>query len=57
MLYPQSMGSAEHWELPGKELETGTGRSENHLGEKIDCISSSVLRSNWGSKGTKFDNL
>ncbi|KAK8624953.1 hypothetical protein V6N13_089837 [Hibiscus sabdariffa] len=52
-----SMESAKHWELPGEELGTGTRRSENHLNGGIDCISSFVLHSNWGSKSTKFDNL
>ncbi|KAK8557543.1 hypothetical protein V6N12_009774 [Hibiscus sabdariffa] len=51
------MESAKHWELPGEELGTGTRRSENHLNEGIDCISSFVLHSNWGSKSTKSDNL
>ncbi|MCD7473333.1 hypothetical protein HAX54_015118, partial [Datura stramonium] len=49
-------GSAKHWELPGKELGTGTRRSENHLNRGIDCISSFVPHSNWGSKSTKFDD-
>ncbi|KAL8101445.1 hypothetical protein AgCh_033369 [Apium graveolens] len=52
-----SMESAKHWELPGEELETGTRRSENHLNGGIDCISSFVPHSNWGSKSTKFDDL
>nr|QGW48403.1 hypothetical protein [Raphanus sativus]QGW48640.1 hypothetical protein [Raphanus sativus] len=57
MLHPRSMESAKHWERPGEELGTGTRRSENHLNGGIDCISSFVLHSNWGSKSTKFDNL
>ena len=57
MLHPRSMESAKHWELPGEELGTGTRRSENHLNRGIDCISSFVLHSNWGSKSTKFDDL
>ncbi|KAI3666476.1 hypothetical protein L1987_89014 [Smallanthus sonchifolius] len=52
-----SMESAKHWELPGEELGTGTRRSENHLNGGIDCISSFVPHSNWGSKSTKFDDL
>lgn len=51
------MESAKHWELPGEELGTGTRRSENHLNGGIDCISSFVPHSNWGSKSTKFDDL
>jgi hypothetical protein len=51
------MESAKHWELPGKELRTGTRRSKNHLNGKIDCISSFVPHSNWGSKSTKFGDL
>ncbi|GER39079.1 tryptophan synthase beta chain [Striga asiatica] len=51
------MESAKHWELPGEELGTGTRRSENHLNGGIDCISSFVPHSNWGSKRTKFDDL
>jgi hypothetical protein len=31
--------------------------SKNHLNKKSYHISSFVLRSNWGSKNTKFDNL
>ncbi|GJS38174.1 hypothetical protein Tco_0563217 [Tanacetum coccineum] len=57
MLHPSSMESAKHWELPGEELGTGTRRSENHLNGGIDCISSFVPHSNWGSKSTKFDDL
>jgi hypothetical protein len=51
------MESAKHWELPGKELRTGTRRSKNHLNGKIYCISSFVPHSNWGSKSTKFGDL
>ena len=51
------MESAKHWELPGEELGTGRRRSENHLNGGIDCISSFVPHSNWGSKSTKFDDL
>ncbi|GJU69348.1 hypothetical protein Tco_1255607 [Tanacetum coccineum] len=36
---------------------TLTRRSENHLNGGIDCISSFVPHSNWGSKSTKFDDL
>jgi len=57
MLHPRSIESAKHWELPGEELGTGTRRSENHLNRGIDCISSFVPHSNWGSKSTKFDDL
>ncbi|KAJ8746852.1 hypothetical protein K2173_012903 (mitochondrion) [Erythroxylum novogranatense] len=31
--------------------------SRNHLNRGIDCISSFVPHSNWGSKSTKFDDL
>ncbi|KAI3776145.1 hypothetical protein L1987_45911 [Smallanthus sonchifolius] len=51
------MESAKHWELPGEKFGTGTRRSENHLNGGIDCISSFVPHSNWGSKSTKFDDL
>lgn len=51
------MESAKHWELPGEELGTGRRRSENHLNGGIDCISSFVPHSNWGSKSTKFEKL
>jgi hypothetical protein len=51
------MESAKLGELPGEKLGAGKRRSENHLNRGIDCISSFVPHSNWGSKSTKFDNL
>nr|GEV14659.1 transposase (putative), gypsy type [Tanacetum cinerariifolium] len=52
-----SFGSSILTDLPEEELGTRTKRSENHLNGGIDCISSFVPHSNWGSKSTKFDDL
>ena len=48
---------APNEELPGEELATGTRKSENHLNRGIDRVLFFVLRSNWGSKSIKFDDL
>lgn len=51
------MESAKDWELPGEELGRGRRRRKKDLNVGIDCISSVLPHSNWGSKSRIFDDL
>jgi len=45
------------WQTTPTKVKKEKEKNENHLNKKSYHISSFVLRSNWGSKNTRFDNL